>query len=546
MTTLVVPPLDEEPWPTLGPQVCGFIETYLVFGPGDLRGRPARLDDEKRALIYRIYEVFPPDHPQAGRRRFRRVGLSLRKGSAKTEFAAWIAACELHPDAPVRCVGFDGRGQPIGRGVTDPYIPMVSYTLDQTEELAYGALYVAIAEGPLAGDFDIGLERIMRKTGGGKAEALASSPNARDGARTTFQVFDETHRLSSARLRQAHRTMLANLPKRRAADPWALEISTAGDPGEESVYMATYNYALAVDEGRVADPRLFYFHRQAAEDHDLTTREGVRAAVIEASGPVAAWSDIEGIVDQFFEPDADLAYITRVWLNRHVRAADKAFDTELWASLAVPEVEIEPGALITLGFDGSRRWDSTYLVATHVVSGYQWVLGAWERPPNATDAWEVPEWEVSAAVELAFGRYTVFRMYSDPPYWETHVATWAGEYGDERVIAWRTNRVMPMAYAIKSFVNAMAAREISHSGDAGLHRHIGNACRRYVHVRNDEGTLERLFLIVKDRPESPRKMDGAMAAVISWEARRDALAAGAAAPPERSVYETRGIRVIGG
>lgn len=127
-------------YPSLGRQVCDFIETHLVYGPGDLRGEPARLDDEKRALIYRMYEVFPQDHPQAGRRRFKRVAISLRKGTAKTELAAWIAAVELHPDGPVRCDGFDAQGDPVGVGVNDPYIPMVAYTEEQSDELAYGAL----------------------------------------------------------------------------------------------------------------------------------------------------------------------------------------------------------------------------------------------------------------------------------------------------------------------------------------------------------------------------------------------------------------------
>src|SRR5437763_1179398 len=116
MTTLIVPPLEQEAWPTLGGQVCRFIEQHLIFGPGDLRGKPARVDREKRGLIYRAYEVFPQDHPKAGRRRFRRVTFSLRKGLAKTELAAWIAACELHPDGPARCDGFRD-GQPVGRGV---------------------------------------------------------------------------------------------------------------------------------------------------------------------------------------------------------------------------------------------------------------------------------------------------------------------------------------------------------------------------------------------------------------------------------------------
>ena len=90
MAILTVPNDKGKLWPTLGPEVCDFIEDSLVFGPGDLRGEPAVLDDEKRALIYRMYEVYPKGHTLAGRRRFKRAALSLAKGLAKTELAAWI------------------------------------------------------------------------------------------------------------------------------------------------------------------------------------------------------------------------------------------------------------------------------------------------------------------------------------------------------------------------------------------------------------------------------------------------------------------------
>ena len=150
----VVVPIDKKLWPTLGPQVCEFIEGALVFGPGDLRGEPVVLDEEKRALVYRIYEVFPRGHAMAGRRRFKRAALSLPKGLGKTEFAAWIAACELHPGAPVRFNGFDryGRLKP-GRAVTDPYIPLVAYTEEQSDELAYGALKAILEESEVRDDF---------------------------------------------------------------------------------------------------------------------------------------------------------------------------------------------------------------------------------------------------------------------------------------------------------------------------------------------------------------------------------------------------------
>src|SRR5690606_27525184 len=121
----------------------------------------------------------------------KRAGISLPKGTAKTELAAWIAAAELHPDAPVRCHGWS-NGEPIGGPVTDPYIPMIAYTEEQSDELAYGALKAILEESPMIReDFDIGVEGIMRKGGDGKAVSLSGSPNARDGARTTFQIADE-------------------------------------------------------------------------------------------------------------------------------------------------------------------------------------------------------------------------------------------------------------------------------------------------------------------------------------------------------------------
>ncbi len=537
MTVLMVPEVDEQSWPTLGQQVCDFIETYLVFGPGDLRGEPARLDAEKRALIYRMYEVYPKGHALAGRRRFKRCALSLRKGTAKTELAAWLAAVELHVDGPVRCDGFDAAGRPVGVGVRDPYVPMVAYTEEQSDELAYGALLVILQYSPLAGDFDIGLERIMRAGGDGKAVSLATSPNARDGARTTFQVFDETHRMDSPKLRAAHRTMLANIPKRRLSDAWSLEITTAPSPGAGSVAEATMDYARQVADGKVQDSRLFFFHRQASDDHDLTTPLGIRAAVIEASGPVATWSDIDGIVDQWNDPTADRAYLERVWLNRLVRASERAFDVEQWKKLAKPDHVVPDGAKIVIGFDGAKWRDATALVATEISTGYQWIVGLWERPENVRD-WEVHGDAVDRAVVDTFERWDVWRMYCDPPYWEEQVSLWAGRYGEERAVEWWTNRVKAMCYAVQAYHNAITGGQLSHDGSIHFQRHIGNACRRYATVKDDQGLP--MWTIYKETPESPHKIDAAMAGILSWDARCDALTAGVA-EEQGSVYDERGL-----
>jgi hypothetical protein len=536
------------PWPSLGGQVVDFIETHLTFGPGDLRGRPAVLDEEQRYFVWRMYEVHPKGSEREGKRRFQRCALSLRKGLRKTEFAAWIAAAELHREAPVRCDGFhrvDGVWQPVGRPVADPYIPLVAYTEEQSEDLVFGALKAMIEEGPLARDFDCSLERIIRIDGKGKAVPLATSPSARDGARTTFENFDEAHRLTSPRQRSAHKTMLGNLLKRPIADPWSLETTTMYAPGERSVAEGTHDYARKVESGAIKDSRLFFFHRQAAQKADISTPLGLRTAVIEASGPIATvWSDIDGIAAQWDDPDADLSYLDRTWLNRPVRAHAKAFDIERWKQLARLDYVPDRAALIVLGFDGSRTRDHTALIATEIASGFQWPLAIWAPEVNADGLLEIDVDAVDAVVTDAFEHLKVWRMYADPPYWQEAVRDWQGRFGKTRVLEFWTSRERPMCEAVRSYESAIATGDLSHGGelDGVFTAHIGNAHRRYLAVRDERG--EQMFVIQKERPDSDNKMDAAMGGILSWEGRLQALREGVNVPPEPSVYETRGFRVL--
>ncbi|MDX3748723.1 terminase [Streptomyces sp. AK08-02] len=544
MGVLMVPAPDAEPWPTLGPQVCDLIEERAVHGPGALRGRPYVLDPEKRGLIYRWYEVYPQGHPRAGKRRFKRVGLSVRKGTAKTELAAAVAFAELHPDGPVRCDGFDADGEPVGVPVSDPFIPMVAYTEEQTEELAYAALYVMVTEGPDGDLFDPGLDRIMRWGGSGKAVPLASSPDSRDGARTTFQHFDETHRFTLPRHRGAHQTMLANIPKIMMFDPWSLETTTTYTPGEDSVAQGTHEFAELIAAGKSKDRTLCFFHREATPrpDEDLSDDRQIRAAVREASGPsIAAWPDFEGQVDAIVSlynaPDTDRAYWERVWLNRRVQAGRQAFSVDRWKELARPDQPLPAkGEKIVIGFDGAQFRDATALIATHLATGFQWSLGIWECPPGANDpggeGWECPEDEVDAVLVEAFKTWDVVRLYADPPYWEGMISRWKGRWGDKRVTEWWTNRLKAMAYSLKAYKGAMQSGALTHSADPVYARHIANARRKILKMLDEQG--QPLWVIEKERHQSPLSMDGSMAGCLSWEAYRDAIKAGQNKPKKKA------------
>jgi hypothetical protein len=329
--------------------------------------------------------------------------------------------------------------------------------------------------------------------------------------------------------------MLANLAKRPMADPWALETTTAPEPGAGSVAETTMEYARSTLASGNQHTRLFFYHRQASESLDISTPKGLKQAIVEASGPfIAAWSDIDRIASAFDEPDADRAYLERVWLNRLVQSSGTAFDIKAWRSLARTDYAVPSGAAITLGFDGSRYDDATALIGTELATGFQWPLGIWERPNLPKDvAWEIPVTEVDAAVSDAFERYHVTRMYCDPPKWESWISKWAGEYGDKRVVEWWTNRRKPMAYAIRSYAGAIVTGEVSHSGDPHFTDHVANSRQSFTNLVDEE---ERpLWILRKERPDSPKKIDAAMAGILSWEARNDSIAAGEGAVPEFSM-----------
>jgi len=550
---LVVPPQDAKPWPTLGPQICDFIEERAIFGPGSLKGKPAEIDPEFRGWLYRTYEIYPRGHKWAGRRRFKRAGLSVRKGLGKTEKLSWIAFCELHPESPVRCDGFDSYGNPVGRPVTNPYIPLLSYNKEQVEELAYGALYVVVTEGPDADLFDASLERILRLDERGRADGgaypLAGSPNARDGARTTFQGFDEPHRLYLPRLLEAHNTMDANLPKRPLEDPWSAYVGTAGQPGQGSVAENVHVEAQNIAEGKVKEPRLFYFHREASDHHDMTTMEGRVAAIEEATGPIGEFGpgQFEDIAERWDREGADLQYLERVWTNRWTRSAAQAFDsTRVQAtgdrSLFVDR-RIKPGSLVVAGFDGARFRDSTAIVLTEVATGLQQLWGLWERVEFNIDPvtgelepWEIDEQQVTTSVAQLMRTFQVWRFNGDPPHWTETMGTWAGRW--PCVEEWWTNRHKITAQAVRAYREAMSTGAVSYALDDrpisttpkrdetyadAFARHLAAAGKVDVNFLDDDGTP----LHILGKLQKGRVFDAGMAAVLSWDAYLAALRANA-------------------
>jgi len=542
MSTFIVPPLEHDGvWPSLGPQVGDWMEANLAFGPGDLLGQPYRLDDEDRALLERAYQVIPKGQPGEGRRRFDTVVVMTRKGTKKSERLAALCAAELAEDSPVRCDGFRREGKawvPVGRPVTSPFVFLLAFAKEQAEDTSWDAMRQMISLGPGHDRFVVWEQSILRRGGDGEAKPLATAPDSRDGGKTTFQGKEEGHRWVLPRQREAHQTTRGNLSKRPIAQPWEFHATTMYAPGEGSVVEELHEAAKKLTGEAARTSRMFFFYRWADTRIQIYNEDGainrtrLREAIVDASGPTAAkWSDIDGIAQlQFLAPGADPDYAERVWLNRGKKRSEVAFDVEAFRKAANPTYRIAKGARVTLGFDGSRGSvdprrspDHTGLIATEITTGFQQKLGHWD--PAEYDDRMVPRHLVDIAVDDAFTEYDVVRFYADPPDWDPEIAQWRARYGQERVIEWFTWRERPMAFAIANYAQAIAMGLVSNDGDAAFTAHIGQAHKRPVNVRDEKG--QRLWVIQKERDGSQLKIDLGMAGALSWEARSDAIAAGA-------------------
>jgi hypothetical protein len=534
----MVPPRDKVAWPSLGPLVCDWIEENLTFGPGDLLGEPAKIDAEKRALIRRMYEIHPRGTAYEGRRRFVEAGVSMRKGLAKTELAAWITICEAHPDAPVRFVEWLEDGSPWGDGIEDPYIPLLATTEGQSEVLTYDAVKSIIERSAVRNDFIVGFGRITRTDGRGRIEATTAMPDTNDGKRTTFQVFDEPHRLTSKSEREAVKVMRANMGKRQEADPWTMSTTTAYQPGEGSVAEDMMEEARQIEAGKVHEPTLFFFHRQANDGHDFEVKDPddpddvaratdeFREALKEATGPGAlAWANIEGIV-RIWAKHEDDSYMERVYLNRPTLSNSQVFDMDSVRAGRRPKAQAWPRdrSEVVLGFDGSRIWDSTAIVGTELESGYQFVVGYWERPEKAGPDFEIDGDEVNQAFVDAMRRWRVKKAFCDRNFWETYVDLWAGKW-PKIVVSYKTSSLRQTALDVRSYRNAWSAGEITFDGHPEFERALANARRKEITSKDDDGNP--LWIMVKESKTSTKRIDVAYSGMLSWAARAHAIQHGA-------------------
>lgn len=352
----------------------------------------------------------------------------------------------------------------------------------------------------------------------GTIKVLAADADTADGWGGTLALFDELHRAKDGEL---YGVLFDGLGPRSGQ---LITISTAGETEDSplgDIRKKAYEIGVERDGAyRYCTTGAFSMHEWALEPTD--DREDLE--LVKQANP-SSWMTLDLLKERRdslgMTPHRWARFACGVW----GLGGEAAFDIDTWNGLE-SDLKVEPGAKITLGFDGARRRDATGLVGCDINSGHLFVLGWWQKPADADEAWEAPENEVDQAVAYAFDRWDVWRLYGDPPFWESALDRWAGEHGANKVVRWWTNRIKTTAMALRAFRNDMDESRMSHDGDPKLTEHIRNAVRQDTRMEEND---ELLWVIRKDSKDSPRKIDLAMAAMLAWEARGDAIGAGAAA-----------------
>lgn len=548
--------------PTLGWYVLDWMAEWLVVPDDKFAGEPLVLTSEQAQFILDFYSL----DPRTGRRRVRRGIYSRPKGHGKSPLVGGVSIVEALGD--VVPDGWDAQGEPVGRTWASlgykPKVQLLAVSEDQVQN-SWDAVLDMIRLGPLVDEPGIEAMETFVTVPRGRIEPVTSSASSREGFRPVFAALDQTESWTPSNGgRKLAAAVRRNLSKTGGA---SIETPNAYVPGLHSV--AEESFTAAGLQGRHAKVSgILLDHREAPPETNMadekSLREGLRVAYgCSADAPCAlaergdhpkhvrGWVDLDRKVQEIYDPDTDPQDAAAYYLNQVTQATDAWLSqSEVSGALAVKKA-IADGDLITLGFDGSRgrakgKPDATALIGCRVSDGHLFELGVWEtgEVPAEWDSWEPPLPEIEAAIRSAFSRFAVAGFYADPAKdWRSHVNAWEAEYGGKVKVKarrdhpfewWMTGgRSSLVQSAVEQLEGAIRNKDASLSGEFRLTQHLLNARRRLSHGK---------LALGKENDYSPNKIDAAVAAVLAWQARLDALAAGVVKTREKKTYSARRLR----
>ena len=484
---------------TLGWEVLDWCSSHLT----NLDGNPWVFTSEQARFVLSWYAI-----DENGNWDYRRGVLRRMKGWGKDPLAAVMAACEWI--GPCRFGGWYRDGRP--RVVREPasWIQVAAATAQQAEQNTMSLLPVLIPKWlEVEERLSLG-QTICWGSGKRRIQSVSNSSRGLEGARPTFVIEGETQHWvrSNGGIRLAE-VIRRNLAKAPAGNARGLAVTNAHMAGEASVAELDWLSRESAD--------ILYDSVEAPPGLDLSDDDQVMAGVLAARGD-SVWIDVRRILREFREPSADEGLNRRYFHNQIVAGSGRWMDPSTWAAAELPGMPPEDGRPITLGFDGSINRDATALVGTDIESGWQWIIGVWEKE-HSDPNWSVDIAEVHRVVDEARTRWTVTRFYADPSWWEESLANWSASFtrpdGKSVVAAWYATNKLRMARSLQAYHQSVVNGGCTHERSWIFDRHVIAAHKEPLKGRAGE---DGLVTIQKASRSSTDCIDAAMAAALSWQA----------------------------
>ncbi|MGV8883453.1 MAG: terminase large subunit domain-containing protein [Rhodoglobus sp.] len=438
-----------------------FSTEFLRVPKGEGAREPFRLRDWQLEVVEALY---PSDRPRP-----RQALLSIPRGNGKTGLAAVLGLYGLFADE-----------------IESPQVLVVASTEMQAKHVFNAAKRMIELDERLAERAHIFKDRIETPWNGGVFLALPATESALQGYDPTLQIVDELHVVT----REVWEAVTSAAGKR--SESLTLAISTPSD-SQESIMFDLVKY------GRENTDPSFVFREWAAPDGCRVDDEDAWAIANPALGDFLHADAFRSTVKTTRE-----AAFRRYRLGQWVGSHDSWLPFGAWDTRKVDR-HLQEGERVTLGFDGSASGDSTALIAC-TLDGFVSPIKIWNRPDVA--GWRVPRADVTKAVEDAFNRYDVVELACDPWGWRSEIEDWAKRHGERKVVEYNTGFRNRMGPATDRLYAAVMDGSMTHDGDETLSLHVSQT----VAVQTAIGAI-----VSKDKRNSPRKIDGAVAAIVAFD-----------------------------
>jgi phage terminase large subunit-like protein len=440
-----------------------FCEQFMTVPKGKGARRPLRLRPWQIELVGSVLDPDP---------RPRIAGWMLPRGQGKTTLVAALGLYDL-------LLGAEGASV------------VVAATDERQAGLCFrtAARMVELNE-DLAARVQVYQDRLAVPARGAWFHVLPAVPKRLEGLDPTLAILDEVGVID----REVYEVVSLASGKRESS--LVLGIGTPGPDPDNSVLLDMRTYA-----GEHPDDASFVWREFSAagfEDHPVDCEH-----CWEISNPALNDFLHRDAMHALLPPKMREATFRRARLCQFAHGLDDPWLPPGSWEACTDLRSISDGTPVVIALDGSFSQDCTAVVAVSIEDvPHIEVVACWEPPVDNPD-YRVPVVDVEQAIRDACRKYQVREIVCDPFRWTRSMQALESEGLPMIEYPQSPQRMTP---ATTGLYEAVVNGQVTHSGDARLARHVGNAV-----VKEDaRGTR-----LAKSHKHSTRRIDLAVAAVMA-------------------------------